>query len=248
MVLRRFAGKTPTRARLWYPDRERRPARALAPVVAEEDAMPRTDESEWLVNGPEAAERTAVLGHGAGQGMDSPFMEAFATGLARAGVRVVRFEFPYMRRRRETSARRPPDPAPVLVETWREVMRALPGTTPPVIGGKSLGGRIASRIADEVGAVGLVCLGYPFHPPKRPHDLRLDNLLRLKTRALIVQGSRDLFGPREEVDGYRLPPNVELAWIEGGDHSYRPLAGSERSAAQNVAEAVGHVVRFVGRL
>ena len=111
-----------------------------------------------------------MLAHGAGAPMDSPFLDTIARGLAERGLRVVRFEFPYMRARRTSGARKPPDREPVLRASWREAIEAAGGGGPGrlVIGGKSLGGRIASLVADETGVRGLVCLGYPFHPPGRP--------------------------------------------------------------------------------
>ena len=104
--------------------------------------------------------------------MDSPFMETIAGGAAKAGIRVARFEFPYMRRRRETGKGGAPDPGPALMQSWRDTIEKLGGGKRLVIGGKSLGGRIASMIADETGVRGLVCLGYPFHPPGKPERTR----------------------------------------------------------------------------
>ena len=109
--------------------------------------------------------------HGAGAGMDTPFMNAFASGLASHGIRVVRFEFPYMASYRTTGKRKPPDREPVLRETWLHVVKLL-GPANLVIGGKSMGGRMASLIADEAGVAGLVCLGYPFHSVGKPEQLR----------------------------------------------------------------------------
>ena len=100
--------------------------------------------------------------------MDSPFMETIAAGLAGRGLRVVRFDFPYMRERRRGGSRRAPDRPSILRDAWLSVIEQLGGGSRLVIGGKSLGGRIASLLADEAGARGLVCLGYPFHPPGRP--------------------------------------------------------------------------------
>ena len=118
---------------------------------------------------------TLVLAHGAGAPMDSPFMEVMATRVAAAGWRVARFEFPYMARRREDGKRRPPDRESVLLQTWVTVIDAL-GAEHLVVGGKSLGGRMASMVADEAQVRGLVCLGYPFHPPGRPERTRTAHL------------------------------------------------------------------------
>ena len=198
-------------------------------------------------DGPEDG-ATIVLAHGAGAPMDSAPMTAVARGLAAFGLRVARFEFPYMRRRREAGERRPPDREPVLREAWHTVIEELGGGDRLVNGGKSMGGRMASLIADEAGVRGLVCLGYPFHPPGQPERLRTAHLRDLRTPTLIVQGTRDPFGTPEDVQGYELSPAIEVLWLEDGDHSFKPRASSGRTEKQNVAEAVAAVVGFVGRL
>ncbi|HET8576490.1 MAG TPA: alpha/beta family hydrolase [Methylomirabilota bacterium] len=204
---------------------------------------------ELLTDGPEEASTTLVLAHGAGGPMDSPFMTRVATGIAAAGgVRVVRFEFPYMEARRRGERSGPPDPEPVLRRSWLDVIARLGGGARLVIGGKSLGGRIASLLADEVGARGLVCLGYPFHPPGKPERLRTAHLQELQTPALLVQGTRDPFGSREEVRSYRLSPRVRLAWIEDGEHSFKPRASSGRSEEDTLDEAVALVTAFLAEL
>jgi hypothetical protein len=179
--------------------------------------------------------------------MDSPFMNHFARALGLAGIRVVRFEFPYMHARRE-GRRPPPDREPLLRATWHEVIAGQGGGAKVVIGGKSLGGRIASLIADEEGARGLVSLGYPFHPPGKPERLRVAHLAGLRSPALIVQGTRDTLGNRDEVAGYELSPSIRVRWIEDGDHSLKPRARSGRSEGQNLDEAAGAVVEFVRSL
>lgn len=198
-----------------------------------------------LIDGPRDAATTVVLAHGAGAPMDSPFMNLIAAGLAREGMSVVRFEFPYMHSRRTSGKRGAPDREPVLIAAWREVIDRLGGGARLVIGGKSMGGRIASMIADEAGARGLLCLGYPFHPPGRPERLRVKHLETLRTPALIVQGTRDQLGSRENVEKYKLSPRIRLAWIEDGDHSLKPRARSGRTEAQNLAAAISAVSEFV---
>lgn len=205
---------------------------------------------DWLFDGPEEAPRI-VLAHGAGAPMDSASLQTLAAGLAAEGLRVARFEFPYMRARRTEGRQRPPDREPVLLDTWREAikeMSELGGAGPLVIGGKSMGGRMASMIADEAGARGLVCLGYPFHPPGKPERLRTAHLADLRTPTLVVQGTRDPFGTREEVAGYQLSPAIRLVWLEDGDHSFKPRASSGRTEAQNLREAVAAVAAFVKSL
>ena len=164
----------------------------------------------FLIDGGNNAARTVVLAHGAGAPMDTPFMDAFAQGLAGAGLRVVRFEFSYMRARRIEGKRKGPDRAPKLLDAWRSVIAELgdPGTL--VIGGKSMGGRIASMVADEAGVKGVACLGYPFHPAGKPERTRTAHLEAMRTPTLIVQGTRDSLGKPEEVAGYFLSQAIRL--------------------------------------
>jgi predicted alpha/beta-hydrolase family hydrolase len=181
--------------------------------------------------------------------MDSPFMTAFAEGLAARGLRVARFEFPYMAARRADGRRRPPDRQPRLLECWQEVIQTL-APAPLVIGGKSLGGRMASLIAADGEARddrirGLVCLGYPFHPPGKPERLRTEHLSALRIPTLIVQGTRDALGTREEVEGYGLPRSIRFHWAPDGDHSLVPRKASGRSAEDNWAEAIDAIAKFL---
>lgn len=220
--------------------------------------MTAKDTADLLFDGPDDAPTTVVLAHGAGAPMNTPFMNSVARGLAAGGdVRVVRFEFPYMRARRETGrdsvrglAGRggAPDREPILRNSWKEVVERLGGGGRLVIGGKSMGGRIASMVADEVGARGLVCLGYPFHPPGRTEKLRTKHLETLATPALIVQGTRDAFGTPEDVAGYALSPAIRVVWLENGDHSWKPRAASGRTEAQNLGEGIAAIREFVAAL
>jgi uncharacterized protein len=180
--------------------------------------------------------------------MDSHFMNTVAQAIGGTDVRVVRFEFPYMAARRTSGKRHAPDRESVLIESWRSVIAKLSSVAGLVIGGKSLGGRIASMIADEVGAAGLVCFGYPFHPPGKPGRLRVKHLENLRTPALIVQGSRDSFGRPEEVADYHLSEKIRIVWIEAGDHSLKPAARSGRTEAQNLASAISEVQLFLSDL
>jgi predicted alpha/beta-hydrolase family hydrolase len=199
--------------------------------------------TDFLFDGPKNAPGTVVLAHGAGAHMDSVFMEYIATGLADAGLRVARFEFPYMVKRREDGKRRPPDRAPVLLETYLSVAKEL-GPENLVIGGKSMGGRIASMVADEAGVAGLVCLGYPFHPPGKPEKLRTEHLETLKTPTLILQGERDTFGRREEVEGYSLSKSISIEFLPDGDHDLKPRKASGRTREQNWVAAIAAIAAF----
>jgi len=192
---------------------------------------------ELLIDGPDRAPLTFAFAHGAGAPMDTPFMTFFAEGLAGRGWRVARFEFPYMDRRRREPRRPPPDRQPVLLASWRAVIESL-GPDRLVIGGKSMGGRMASLLADETGVRGLVCLGYPFHPAGKPERLRTEHLAALSTLCLICQGTRDSLGKAEEVAGYDLSAAIRLHWAEDGDHDLKPRKASGRTAEQNWAEAL----------
>ena len=201
-----------------------------------------------LFDGPDDAALTVALAHGAGALMDSPFMAAFAEGLGKRGFRVARFEFPFMAARRETGVKRPPDRAPVLLDAWREVIDEL-GAENLVIGGKSMGGRIASMVADETGVKGLVCLGYPFHAPGRPmNPERLAHLQHLKTRALFCQGTRDTLGGAEDVETYTLSKAIAMHWLDDGDHGFKPRKASGLAEAGNWQNALKAIVQFLGRV
>lgn len=226
---------------------------------------------ELLLDGPADAP-TLVLAHGAGAPMDSPFLATMAAGLAKRGVRVARFEFSYMRARREGGGRKAPDREPELRRAWLAAIAAIaataataasgatcePGTSgasdPPGggrrlwIGGKSMGGRLASMIADQAGVRGLVCLGYPFRPPGADPAVaarRTAHLRDLRTPTLIVQGTRDSFGGPDEVAHFTLSPRIRVHWIEDGDHSLKPRKSSGRTETQNLAEAMDAVAAFV---
>lgn len=202
-----------------------------------------------IVDGPDDARCLLLLAHGASQGPASPFMRQIASGLADTGVRVVRFRFPYMARMEADGLRRPPDREPVLLDALRvlvETQRAASDRL--VIGGKSMGGRIASLIADDAGVDGLVCLGFPFHPPGKPERFRGEHLAHLRTPALICQGERDPFGRRDELEQVAFSPACTLAWIDDGEHSFKPRKASGRTWEENLALAVQRVSAFFATL
>lgn len=207
---------------------------------------------EFLFDGPATAHTSVLFAHGAGAPMDSNSMNAIAAALADVGLRVVRFEFDYMAARR-SGARKPPPRAEVMVPQYRAAVAALAATGPLIIGGKSMGGRVASLLADalhEEGRVqGLLCLGYPFHPQDKPHQLRTAHLAHLATPALICQGTRDPFGTREEVAQYALAPTIEIFWLEDGDHDLKPrkrVTGLTQD--DHLAAAAGAAAAFAARI
>lgn len=204
---------------------------------------------DFLFDGPADADCVVALAHGAGAAMDAPFMTAIAQRLGSAGIRVARFEFTYMAKRRVDGRRRGPDRPPVLLDTWKTVCDVLGRQARLVIGGKSMGGRYASLLAAEAGSkpaiAGIVCLGYPFHPPGKPERLRIDHLSRLTVPMLVIQGERDSFGSRDEVEGYNLPGTVRLRWAPDGDHSLKPRKSSGHTESDNLDLAANAIVAFI---
>jgi uncharacterized protein len=179
----------------------------------------------FLYDGPTAANVTILLGHGAGAPMDSASMSAIAGTLAEAGFRVARFEFGYMAGRR-TGGHKPPPRAENLKSEYIAAVEELSAKGPLIVGGKSMGGRVASMVADALFAegriAGLLCFGYPFHPQGKPTQLRTSHLEMLKTPALICQGTRDAFGTRDDIAGYKLSDRINILWLEDGDHDLKP--------------------------
>lgn len=199
---------------------------------------------EFRVDAARKAKALVLMAHGAGAGMDTPFMEQLAHGLAAQGMRVMRFEFAYMAARRQ-GVRRPPERMPALEARFLEALADTRSKLPLFVAGKSMGGRVATRIADRVGARGVLAYGYPFHPPKQPDQLRVEHLTTLATPCLIVQGTRDPFGTPDEVARYPLGAQVKVHWLADGDHSLVPRKRSGRTSAQNLQEAITVSTEFV---
>lgn len=194
-----------------------------------------------------------VLAHGAGAPMDSEFMTLIADALAVRGVTTVRFEFPYMQRRREEQRQFPPNRAPQLIDHFREVVLQVNARTqglPVWVGGKSMGGRMASMLAEQgadLGLQGVLALGYPFHPPGKPEKTRIEHLKDMRLPVLICQGTRDPFGKPQEVADYPLSENVHVAWLEGGDHDFKPLKRSGLTQGELIADAASQFAAWVAR-
>ena len=208
--------------------------------------------TEFLLDGPEHAAATVLLAHGAGGAMDAPGMAAIAGALAGHGLRIARFEFGYMAARRQ-GRRSPPPRAEALLPEYAAAVEALDSQPPLVIGGKSMGGRVASMIADDLHAAGtvagLLCLGYPFHPVGKPERLRTAHLARLRTPTLICQGTRDPFGSAEEVRRYRLSEHIQILWLEDGDHDLKPRKRvTGLTAADHLATVGKAVARWAATL
>ena len=210
--------------------------------------------TELLWTGPDDADATLLLAHGAGAPMDSPFMTLISDMLAMRGIRVARFEFAYMAARRKGGKRRPPPKAETLDGEMTVAARAAAAGAAGklAIGGKSMGGRVASHVAENLhktGEVaGLVCLGYPFHPPNTPERLRVAHLETLTCPTLIIQGERDPFGTRAEVEALTLPPAVRIHWAHDGDHDLGPRGGSGTTRRGNLEAAADAIAAFLKAL
>lgn len=191
---------------------------------------------------------TFVFAHGAGAAMDSEFMTFIAHGLAQAGIKVIRFEFPYMELRRKTGSKRPPNKMDVLLQTFEEVIVQVGNPENLFIGGKSMGGRVASMLATRSAVCGVVAYGYPFHSVKKPDKLRIEHLSEMTSSLLIVQGERDGLGSKDEVLAYNLNKKIKINWIPDGDHSLKPRKKSGFTYNNNLQEAVDVTVAFMKKV
>jgi predicted alpha/beta-hydrolase family hydrolase len=193
------------------------------------------------------ADRAVLLTHGAGADMNASTLTTVADALAAAKIPSLRFNFPY-----KAAGRRAPDRAPVLEAALRDAVAELASRAqlPPervVLGGRSMGGRIGSMVAADDGALGLVLLGYPLHPPGRPTQLRIEHFPRLRMPALFVSGTRDAFGSPEELqrETKTMKGRVVFHWVESGDHGFKPLKASGLTVDAVLADVAATVVDFV---
>lgn len=196
------------------------------------------------LDGAERASTLLVLGHGAGAGSKHEFMERFATGLASDSLRVCRFDFPYL-----VAGRKSPDRQPILEEAFREVADAVrEGHARCIVGGKSLGGRIASLVAASGYPVdALVFLGYPLHPPGRPDRIRDAHLHEISVPMLFVEGTRDPFCPLDTLERVRagLDAESDLVAVEDGDHSFKVRKSSGRDTATAWGDAIEEIKKWL---
>jgi predicted alpha/beta-hydrolase family hydrolase len=202
------------------------------------------NKSQLLYDMASNAKKTFIFAHGAGAPMDSDWMNSVTKGLVQRNINVIRFEFPYMQERRDSGKKRPPNTKKVLIQTWKEVIK-LNTQHEIYIGGKSMGGRIASLIADEVQASGLICLGFPFHAPGKDPNDRIEHLAHIKTPSLICQGTRDSMGNKEEVLTYELSDKIELYWLEDGDHGLKPRKKSGFTLEQHIESTCDAIKNFM---
>ena len=218
------------------------------------------------IDNPKTDRAVVILAHGAGALMDSPFMEEITARLNKAGITVVRFEFPYMAERRQNGKKRPPNTAKVLLESWRQVITSVRtdiGDAPLFIGGKSMGGRMATMVmANDFTAgfendvdkntqeavqnvSGVICLGYPFYAAGKQDKPRISHLETMTTPVLVIQGERDTMGNRETVSHYTLSSAVRIHWLADGNHDLKPRKVSGITHDQHLNEAAEQIASFV---
>lgn len=184
-----------------------------------------------------------ILAHGAGAGCQHEFFESLVPRLTDE-IAVLRFNFPYMQTMLATGKRRPPDRLAKLVQAFIDVIPDDP--RPIFIGGKSLGGRVASHVALEHPQVrGVVALGFPFHPIGKPDKYRGEHLNELPVPMLICQGQRDNFGSQSEYQHLSLPDQIKLHWISDGDHGFKPRKSSGVSLSANLDAVALRVKEFI---
>lgn len=186
-----------------------------------------------------------VFAHGAGAGQNSDFMQLIAEALAKQNVNVIRFNFIYMQLAHDLGKRRPPDRADKLLAHFNSVLSEIDSLYPVFIGGKSMGGRMASMLLEESDALGCICMGYPFHPPSKPEKLRTEHLLSINKPLLILQGERDTFGKRDEIETYKLSERVQVNYLPDGDHSFKPRKASGYSLEDNINQVIEHTATFI---
>ncbi|MEL6871369.1 MAG: alpha/beta family hydrolase [Pseudomonadota bacterium] len=212
-----------------------------------------------LSDGFAEREHVLLLAHGSGAPPTSAFMTAFTGALAGHSIGIARFAFTYMAGIMAGGPRRPPPSAERLVDEFASAVEATRkvarGGAVLAMGGKSLGGRVAtllaarpSRRAGDDQIAGCVCLGYPFHPQGQPAKLRIAHFSDVRCPLLIVQGTRDPFGTADEVAGYDLPDAIRTVWLEDGDHDFKPRVRSGFTSDQHIATAASETADFMRSL
>ncbi|WP_371189149.1 alpha/beta family hydrolase [Thalassotalea maritima] len=203
------------------------------------------DDLSWQVSQSDNAVASIMLAHGAGAALDSDFMEMITKGLVANGINVYRFNFPYMQQRQQDGKRRPPNRMPVLVESFKQRLQRYQLDLPLFVAGKSMGSRVAAMVSEDDKVCGVIALGYPFHPISKPDNTRLEPLQALTKPALIIQGTRDALGNETEVNGYSLPNNIDIQFLEDGDHDLKPRVRSGFRHEQHIQSAVASMAAFI---
>jgi len=227
-------------------------------IIIKEDGTKINMLSNTVVN----AKAQVIFAHGAGANMSHEFMDEISLLLNGAGINVLRFNFPFMDKRTLTGIKYPPDRMPKLLVCYEDVIgyvvkQLASNELPLFIGGKSMGSRVAAALTagpDELAPhllnkiSGVFCLGYPFHPAKKPDKLRLEPLVNANKPVLIVQGDRDTLGNKAEIIGYQLAEHCQCIFLEDGDHSLKPRVKSGFTQREHMNTAVEEIVLFIDQL
>lgn len=200
---------------------------------------------EQLTNTPPKPVARFMFAHGAGAGKESEFMQTMATLLCAQSIDVVRFDFPYMQTITKTGKRRPPDKADTLLAYFTQLVNEQEDDLPLFIGGKSMGGRMATMLLDLPKVNGAVVFGYPFHPPGKPDKTRIAHLAQVSKPLCVVQGERDTFGTKDDISQYSLDPSINITFLPDGDHSLKPRKASGYTLEENLQRGATIAAAFI---
>ncbi|MFV0576290.1 MAG: alpha/beta fold hydrolase [Vibrio sp.] len=204
------------------------------------------DLNSVLIDGNADSKVTVLLAHGAGAGMEHDFMQSIAHQLSQHDIRVVRFNFPYMVKRAEDGKKRPPDRAPKLLEAFEAMIEEYRKSSQFLfLAGKSMGGRMASHLTEHEVVRGVMCLGFPFHPPGKPENYKGEHLAEVNKPTLILQGERDTFGTKAECEEFEFSDAVQIDFIPDGDHSFKPRVKSGFTEQGNRTLAINKMAEFI---
>lgn len=200
-----------------------------------------------IENSVENPKALVIFAHGAGADKSHEFMEQVSGSLNRNNINVLRFNFPYMDARLAEGNRRPPDRMPKLLQCFEKIISELDSHLPIFLAGKSMGGRVAATLASDIklNALGVMCLGYPFHPQKKPEKLRLEPLQETQKPVLILQGTRDALGSEEEIASYEFSKLCNCVFFADGDHNLKPRIKSGFTHNEHIEAAVNEMIKFI---
>ena len=202
---------------------------------------------EWVRSSQQPAIAQFIFAHGAGAGSDSEFMQIMAKQLSEYGIDVGLFDFEYMQIAKQTNKRRPPERAPKLLTYFEHIVTQADANLPLFIGGKSMGGRMASMLACSTShpVLGVLAFGYPFHPPGKPEKLRTDHFADIPCPFLVLQGERDTFGNQQELADLKMINPPEIKFLKDGDHSLKPRKKSGITEEENLQQAADYAAKFI---
>jgi len=200
------------------------------------------------------AKALVIFAHGAGADMNHSYLDELVALMNAQQLSVLRFNFPYMDKRQLDGKRRPPDRMPALVSCYQSVIESVDTKLPIFIAGKSMGGRVAATLAGDNALMnaqqvrGVICLGYPFHPIKKPDKLRLAPLQETQLPVLVLQGQRDALGSESEINDYEISSHCQLHYFTDGDHDLKPRVKSGYNLKQHQVAAVNKMRSFIDEI